>query len=530
MPSSSAHLVQEALARARSAAPVEPGPAVRSTPRRPGEPLAVPPPLDRVLRLSLAGGRLRPVASAGALHPVETRLLVGPGCGIPPGRYGYDPGRHRLFREGDPPGPVPDGAFAALGARVGPTVAHYGHRAWPLVLLDVGHAAAAVTLARVAGTESFLGVEPFPGVDCLSGVGSFPGADWHPGVGSLPGTGSPLPARPGDRPSSTGRTGQVPPADACVRGVRPGPDAPAAGCSRAEEPRAAGATPPGGRGEPVDPAGSPPGALALVRLTGRGEAGPWLAGLAHPAGPLPAAASGALADDGAPATPATSATSATPGILADARRVLGELARSGPPITAWATPRGPAPPPSLLLRRRSAHPAELGSFRAPPDRAALARVLAEAHAACPEGPRWCLALGGDRPGLAEAGPDGALRTLATGDVLPTLAVWAARQGWIAGAGAVLLAYGCPHDATPRRVLRDHLRAGYGIGHAQLAAAALGLASRPIGSWQRADLGAALGGKPGRDWILHGLALATTEAADRTTTEAAHRATTEEDTS
>ncbi|MQS99438.1 hypothetical protein FF041_04225, partial [Streptomyces jumonjinensis] len=181
MPSSSADFVQEALARARSAAPVEPGPAVRSTPRRPGEPLSVPPPLDRVLRLSLAGGRLRPVASAGALHPVETRLLVGPGCGIPPGRYGYDPGRHRLFREGDPPGPVPDGAFAALGARVGPTVAHYGHRAWPLVLLDVGHAAAAVTLARAAGGESFLGVDPF------LGVGSLPGVDPFLGVGSLSG-------------------------------------------------------------------------------------------------------------------------------------------------------------------------------------------------------------------------------------------------------------------------------------------------------------------------------------------------------
>ncbi|MYW33768.1 nitroreductase, partial [Streptomyces sp. SID2119] len=46
--------------------------------------------LDRVLRLSLAaprnaGGRLRPVASAGALHPVRAHLLVGPGCSLPPG-------------------------------------------------------------------------------------------------------------------------------------------------------------------------------------------------------------------------------------------------------------------------------------------------------------------------------------------------------------------------------------------------------------------------------------------------------------
>ncbi|OSC73389.1 hypothetical protein B5180_18025, partial [Streptomyces sp. BF-3] len=50
--------------------------------------------------------------------------------------------------------------------------------------------------------------------------------------------------------------------------------------------------------------------------------------------------------------------------------------------------------------------------------------------------------------------------------------------------------------------------------------ALGLRSRPVGSWQQADLGAAFGDTPGRDWIEHGLALgAPPSAADSLTTEA-----------
>ncbi|NEC23943.1 nitroreductase, partial [Streptomyces parvus] len=53
---------------------------------------------------------------------------------------------------------------------------------------------------------------------------------------------------------------------------------------------------------------------------------------------------------------------------------------------------------------------------------------------------------------------------------------------------------------------SHLVAGYAVGAAQVHATALGLRSRPIGSWQQADLGAAFGDTPGRDWIVHGLAL------------------------
>ncbi|CAD5915840.1 nitroreductase [Streptomyces sp. KY70] len=112
--------------------------------------------LDRVLRLSLAaprkaGGRLRPVASAGALHPVRAHLLVGPGCSLPPGRYAYDPRAHRAHPRGRAPPTRPPGAVVVLTVTAARTVAHYGHRAWPLLLLDAGHAAAALALAAAPG-------------------------------------------------------------------------------------------------------------------------------------------------------------------------------------------------------------------------------------------------------------------------------------------------------------------------------------------------------------------------------------------
>jgi nitroreductase len=49
----------------------------------------------------------------------------------------------------------------------------------------------------------------------------------------------------------------------------------------------------------------------------------------------------------------------------------------------------------------------------------------------------------------------------------------------------------------------------------MTAARHGLAGRPVGSWQQADLGAALGAPPGRDWIVHGLALGTTHSEEGT---------------
>ncbi|SCE62138.1 hypothetical protein GA0115261_112361, partial [Streptomyces sp. OspMP-M43] len=119
-----------------------------------------------------------------------------------------------------------------------------------------------------------------------------------------------------------------------------------------------------------------------------------------------------------------------------------------------------------------------------------------------------------------------LAVRAVGDARPTLAHWAAGQHWIGTAGAVLLAHGCPEDA-PRAIVRSsHLAAGYAVGAAQAHATALGLRSRPIGSWQQADLGAALGGTPGREWIVHGLALGAppTTAATPATTAATAAAT------
>jgi hypothetical protein len=101
-------------------------------------------PLERLLRLSLAAsdrtGRLRPAPSAGALHPVDTELVVGPRCPLPPGRYGYDPVAHRVHHLG--PAEAPPGATVELRVTPRRTASHYGHRAWPLVLLDTGHAAA----------------------------------------------------------------------------------------------------------------------------------------------------------------------------------------------------------------------------------------------------------------------------------------------------------------------------------------------------------------------------------------------------
>ncbi|GGZ60360.1 hypothetical protein GCM10010387_62570 [Streptomyces inusitatus] len=399
MPSSP---LRRALARARSAelpGPVFTAAAFGAVPARPGGPIAVPPALDRPLALSLAGDRLRPVPSAGALHPVEPRLLLGEGhpYGIAPGHYAYDPRRHRLHRLGPAPDPAPRNAFLVLGARPERTVSHYGHRGWPLVLLDVGHAAAGVLAA-------WPGPEP---VEATLGVGPVEGMDFP---------------------------------------------------------------------------------LAGVRLAGGGGTGEW-------------------AGSGAPPEPPAAGV---PADLAEARRVLGELARAED--GGWSAPGPGRTDPAPLLRRRSADPARIGSGAPPPDPAALLRVLQAAESACrSQGPRWCLAVGGTRPGLLRA-ERGTAATLATGHVLPTLAAWAAGQGWIAGAGAVLLAYGCPSDAAPGRVRRDHLLAGYGVGHAQIEATALGLASRPVGSWQHADLGAALGGEPGREWILHGLALGSASEA------------------
>ncbi|MFF8937905.1 SagB/ThcOx family dehydrogenase [Streptomyces paradoxus] len=358
-----------ALALARS--PQRPGPgtpaggAVRAWPGPPvAFPKAGPGELDvqALLRLSLAAsdgsGRLRPAPSAGALHPVDTELTVGAGCSLPPGRYGYDPLRHRAHRLGPRPEGTPPGVTAGLSVTARRTVSHYGHRAWPLLLLDTGHAAAALYLAARA-----LGVsEPEVRLDGL--------------------------------------------------------------------------------------AGNPPAAVHI------------------------------------------------------------------PPPGSAGFPEPCEPTPAELLARRSAPPPLPGA----PSQEALRAVLTTAARAGTGDLRWCAAVGPPRPGLMEPAAHGAtLRRYAAGEARPTLAAWAAGQAWIADAGAVLLAVGCPTGADAPHIRRAHLRAGFAVHLAHVTARRHGLAARPVGSWQQADLGAALGAAPGRDWVVHALALGTRHADEENTT-------------
>ncbi|MEU6061872.1 nitroreductase [Streptomyces sp. NPDC047097] len=396
-------LVAAALARARSGRVPRPPaalPRAAAAPRGPG--IAPPPPLDRLLRLALAAspedlrGRLRPAPSAGALHPVTAHLLAGPGGALPPGRHRYDPLHHRLHPTGPAPADAPPGTLAVLTLDPVPTTAHYGHRGWPLLLLDAGHTAAALVLAGAAAL-------------CLDADGDLLA-------------------------------------------------------------RAAGLTTTG-RHHPV----------AALRLTPEG----------------PADALERWAADTDPPTRSPHPTG----------RLLHALTRAPGTTPSWQAAPAPRHADALLLQRRSAPP----GFPHPPSAAELGAVLRTATEHGPAAVSWCAATGGPRPGLRRLGPDGRGPVLlATGEARPTLAAWAARQDWIADSGALLLAHGCPGDAPSATIRAAHLGAGYAMGHAQLAAAALGLRSRPVGSWQRADLGAALGGPADRDWVLHGLALGRTE--------------------
>ncbi|ARF76757.1 nitroreductase [Kitasatospora albolonga] len=398
--------------------------------------------LDRALRLSLAaprkaGDRLRPVPSAGALHPVRAHLLLGPGCPLPPGRYAYDPRAHRAHRRGPAPADAPPGAVVVLTVTATRTVAHYGHRAWPLLLLDAGHAAAALALAAAPGEVRV----------CLD-------AD---GAGLAAAAGLPRAAE--------------------WRHEWPGaePELPLAAAWLVPE------------GTPVTPCR------------------PLAAWAAQPPGAAPVPRPGA--ETAPPREPAPVRRLREPASvrnlreLASVRHLLDHLAAApGRADGTWYPARRPVPLTDDDLRtRRSAPPSDLTH---PPAPDLLARVLATAGEARPDGPAWAAAVGGDTPGLLTAAG-----TLASGDARPTLARWAAGQRWIATAGAVLVAHGCPADAPPAVIRGSHLAAGYAAGAAQAHATALGLRSRPIGSWQQADLGAALGETPGHDWIVHGLALA-----------------------
>ncbi|MGW5991344.1 nitroreductase family protein [Streptomyces anulatus] len=386
--------------------------------------------LDRVLRLSLAApagapGRLRPVPSAGALHPVRAHLLIGPGCSLPPGRYAYDPRAHRAHRRGPAPDGVSPGVLFVLTVAASRTVAHYGHRAWPLLLLDTGHAAAALALAGPPAADVLV---------CFDADAALLSA--AAGLHAAP-----------DRPDT-----------------RPG-------------------------AEPELP-------LAAVRLTPTGVTADAPGTLTAWAGPIRAGTPSAR----------PGAETAAPTELAAARHLLHHIARA-PELPGGTWHPAPRPEPvtdGALEKRRSAPPDDLTH---PPGEDPLARLLTTARTARPDGPAWTAAVGGDAPALyAKAPGSRGLDVRASGDARPTLARWAAGQQWIGGAGAVLLAHGCPGDAPAAAVRTCHLAAGYAAGAVQAHATALGLRSRPIGSWQRADLGAALGEAPGRDWIVHGLAV------------------------
>ncbi|QNE74272.1 nitroreductase [Streptomyces finlayi] len=418
-----------ALALARSGAPPGPdtpaGPFARWTARAVPLTTRTAPDLDHVLRHSLAvtptgpgSGRLRPAPSAGGLNPVDAHLLVGTSGALPPGRYAYDAVRHRVHRRGPAPADPPDGTLVVLTVDARRTVSHYGHRALPLLLLDAGHAVAALMSAGAVSmsldTDGAL----------LSAAAGLPGpARWQR---TWPGT---TPRHP-------------------LAAVAIGPAAPDPGEALARW----ASCPPGAAPRPEPGAGEASAQLERI----------WCA-----------------LDAAAPA--------AGPG--------------------EWTTSAARVPD-GILMSRRSAPPPPRGT----PSPEALTQVLARAAGALTTGLRWCVATGGAHPGLLHLAPAGnrpdrpALHLLASGEARPTLAAWAAGQGWIAEAGAVLLAYGCPQDADAQRIRRDHLAAGYAIGLAQLRSAQLDLTSRPVGSWQGADLGAALAGPPGHDWIVHGLAL------------------------
>ncbi|NWF26481.1 nitroreductase [Streptomyces sp. PKU-EA00015] len=479
--------VSGALALARSAqAPGPDFPAGPATVPLPGEPLPVPSGLDRLLRLSLAGGRLRPAPSAGGLHPVDTYLLLGAGCGLPPGVYVHDPAHHRLHRHGSAPKPAPAGAVAVLGVSARRTVSHYGHRAWPLVLLDAGHAAAALALAGA------------PGV-CLDADGRLLSAATGAQRALVAVQLTPVLAADAlARWAVRGSVGELPPPD--------GPEVLRTAVGVLGELAASG----DGSGTwQVARGPSLPDAMLLSRRS----APPGLTGLpSRTALARVLAAAVAASPEGLHWSMAV--VGPRPGLL------TGASASGASPGAAHAarTGRAHAAPQGVAADRGVAECAGSAAYGAGPGRETAAGPGRAASGRRPAAGRGSAAGLGAVPlpepaPAAEEPPPLRLRRLASGDVLPTLAHWAAGQGWIARAGAVLLAHGCPSDATPAQVRRDHLGAGYGIGHAQAVATSLGLHSRPVGSWQGADLGAALGGPAGRDWVVHGLALGRTTQGD-----------------
>lgn len=161
-------------------------------------------------------------------------------------------------------------------------------------------------------------------------------------------------------------------------------------------------------------------------------------------------------------------------LVTDALIELG----AGSPRPAWSRPGLPRFAPEVLRERRSAAPPFTGRLPSTDLDALLAGTPLLAATA---------------EGLRDSrGP------VASGDARPTLAAWAAGQGFVADAAAVLL-YAAPLDDYRG----DHVRAALAVHAALLAAQARGLPARAIGSWGQADLGAALGRPPGTSLVVHG---------------------------
>ena len=89
---------------------------------------------------------LRPVPSAGAMHPITVHVLVGRGCDLSPGLYAFDAVSGAFFRRDT--GTLTTAAFLPQGARIVVTArpqrtwARYGDCAPPLLITE-----AALTLA-----------------------------------------------------------------------------------------------------------------------------------------------------------------------------------------------------------------------------------------------------------------------------------------------------------------------------------------------------------------------------------------------
>ena len=172
--------------------------------RGPGHPLARFP--DRgpggLLDLALAGDparrvggvRLRRVPSAGGRYPVDARL-AGPG-----GVLRYDPLRHAL----DGPVPPAGGCTLLLGVTAGRTTWRYGARSLPVLLLDLGHAVAAVLAAATALGLDARAVLGHPAASLAEALpdGALPARAVAIGsaAAAVPVPAPGTPARPGGRP------------------------------------------------------------------------------------------------------------------------------------------------------------------------------------------------------------------------------------------------------------------------------------------------------------------------------------------